>query len=88
MNKIVCGVVAVAAVFLGGCDDKAGAEHPAQQAAAPAAGQVTATPAAPAAPAKPETPRVGHRMQLEPLTSDKFNLGPKATGGAKPDGSK
>lgn len=80
MSAVVCGALALA-----GCNDDADAKAPKQAAASQAVAAQSAPAASPAASAKPEVPRVGHRMQLDPVSGDKFKLGPQ---GAKQNGSK
>lgn len=88
MKKFAIGAVGMAAMILCGCGDSAKPVAAPQAASASSQAQPAqdaATVTKPAAPARGEPARVGHRMQLDPVSSDKFKLGPQQ---AKDSGSK
>lgn len=77
MKHSIFGVAMGVAVVLAGCGEKANAKPPAVEATAPASQQGNRVATAPAPKGKAATPRVGGRMQIEPVGKEKFNLGPK-----------
>ena len=85
MKRIAYVVLVLAAVALCGCDDKGDVKSVKHDDAAPASEPAGAA----AVPPKADTPpRVGHRMQLDPVSSDKFKRGQQTAGAANQNGGK